>query len=183
MPGTVADADNAVVNETSKVTAPWSWQSQVDLRLFCVFHEMWWVYSRRCVRSCPDYSQARWFTRRTPRDKHTVLLLFVIFFSERIYNKASLRIRYMGRNLEETRRKSPRVLSKRTYLFPQQEAWQHMGKVVYPGISLETQDPGFLLRASHIGTIYLPDICQNSRYPEGEWIGIRHEPPCLFRIV
>ena len=105
------------------------------------------------------------------------------YYSERIYNKASLRIRYMGRNLEETRHKSPRFLSKRTYLFPQQGAWQHMGKVVYPGISLETQDPGFLLRASHIGTIYLPDICQNSRYPEGKWIGIRHEPPCLFRIV
>lgn len=37
MPGTVLGADDTVVNETSKVTAPWSWQSQVDLRRFYSF--------------------------------------------------------------------------------------------------------------------------------------------------
>lgn len=106
-----------------------------------------------------DHSQILWFTRKTHRTQHRVILMAMIYFRERIWSKISKRKRCMGQSPEETRHKLPRVFFQWSHTghaqLPGNYLGQNLWNVVCQGSSLELQCPRFKLEADIIGTYHV----------------------------
>lgn len=68
-----------------------------------------------CVRGFQDYQQIQWFARR-PRGSEIIVRIIMVYYSKRIKNKVIKGKWCMGKSLEETRCKLPKVL-------PQHRIW------------------------------------------------------------
>lgn len=87
--------------------------------------------------------------------------MVVIYCSQMTQSKISKEKRGLEWSLEEGGNwmqvsKDPLSVDPKAVLnFPSRELWQHLWNVAHQGSPLETEGPGFLLEAGHVGTFWL----------------------------
>ena len=160
----------------------------MPVNFLLVFFSVILLDAQLCLLLCPLYWEFprpipdQWSTRRTHRSQHTFVFVVKTYYTRRRQSK-SARVNgtwaeSRGGQVWTSESPLPGWVTQDALTSSSNELWQHMGNTVDPGSSVETQCPGFLLGAGHIGILsyHIPKFQMPRRKAD-----VQPEPPCSHK--